>query len=155
MTEKKISPIAARAWIGKEVEGDNRDLRLFVDNIREGELYEILDKYPNIKAVYFGHIKDDSIDTDVRVIKMFYTRIRIIVEIDIPTLLHLPTDIRGMVEIILRIPNDIRYIKTIIGDSVGVMTLNSMKFNQWNGAKVYKDDKIVLGAEKDDVTIQG
>jgi hypothetical protein len=155
MTDKKISPIAARAWIGREVEGNNRDLRLFVDSIREGELYEILDKYPDIKAVYFGHIKDDSIDTDVRVIKMFYTRIRIIIEIDIPTLLHLPTDIRGMVEIILRIPNDIRYIKTIIGDSVGVMTLNSMKFNQWNGAKVYKDDKIVLGAEKDDVTIQG
>ena len=112
-------------------------------------IYKLLDQ--SGIEFYYGI----SIDTDVRVIKMFYTRIRIIIEIDIPTLLHLPTDIRGMVEIILRIPNDIRYIKTIIGDSVGVMTLNSMKFNQWNGAKVYKDDKIVLGAEKDDVTIQG
>jgi hypothetical protein len=151
MTDKKISPISARAWIGREVEGNNRDLRLFVDSITRKELYNILDEYPDIKAVYFGHV----IINDIPIILELYHRIRIIIEVDITTLNNLPGELRGMVEIILRLPSDIIAVKVVKGDMVGVKSLEQMTMNKWNGTKVYKTDKIILGLEFDDITIQG
>jgi len=150
MTDKKISPIAARAWIGKEVEGDNRDLRLFVDSIEDNELVKILNDYPDIKAVYFGHVEED----DYKTIYELYHRVRIIVELDIITLATFPSDLRGMLEIVLRVPSDITAVKVVKGDSVGVKSLTQMTMNKWNGTKVYKTDKIILGSDEERLSVE-
>jgi hypothetical protein len=129
--------INAGIWIGDEKEGDCIEQRMFVD-IKIASYYDVviaLDQYPDINALYYGHgITQEHLN-------YFFNKIRIIVEID--NVNQIPIEYLGKIELVLRIPNFISYIKTFDRDEIGILNLDKTKWNHWDCQKLYKDDVIV------------
>ena len=126
-----------KLWMGKEKEGSNDELRLFVDDAYLEEIEEILVKNKDIRAVYFGHKYNWNI------IESLYKKIRCIVEVD--SLADVPIGLRGRIEIVLRIPNWVAYVKMVDKEEVYFVDIinEEVTVNIWHGRKLYDEDKAI------------
>ncbi len=130
--------IDAKLWIGREQEGRERDVRLYVDGAEYDEIIEVLKQYGDVNAIYFGHAKDWD------AVRKLLNKVRIIVEVD--DVDEIPADIIGKVEVILRVPRYVDYIKVINRNKIKIIDLGedgTMYVNEWNGRKLYDGDEKV------------
>lgn len=130
--------IDAKLWIGREQEGRERDVRLYVDGAEYDEIIEVLKQYGDVNAIYFGHAKDWD------AVRKLLNKVRIIVEVD--DVDEIPADIIGKVEVILRVPRYVDYIKVINRNKIKIIDLGedgTMYVNEWNGRKLYDGDEEV------------
>lgn len=125
--------LTAKLWIGEEKEGKEKEKRLFVDGANLEEIEEVLKVCPEVKAVYFGH----SILWPV--VRRLVNRVRVIVEVDSPK--EVPSDLRGRIEVVVRMPKWIDYVKIVDRNKVRVVDLRKDGVvNRWNGRKLYRGD---------------
>lgn len=131
-------PSNAKIWVGKEEEyDDGQGMKMFVDGATVDEIRSALDEHPEAEELYFAHGIDPS------VIREFENQIRVTVEVHHRE--QVPDDLRGMVNIILRVPNWINAVKQRDGSSIQVEELKpSMNpTTVWPGQKAYPDDKVI------------
>lgn len=135
------SPVNANIWIGKEVEfeEDSRK-KMFVDGATITEIKQALDKHDDVSELYFGH------EFKERTVRYFENKISITLEVS--SIDDVPSDLRGRVSVVLRLPNWIDTVKKVESKNNTVWTYEVTKSqasssHQWNGLKMYSQDKEV------------
>lgn len=129
--------IKTKLWIGEEKEGREKEKRLFVDGAGWEEIKKTLTIYPEVRAVYFGH------DIIWPVVRKLVNRVRVIVEVDDAD--EVPDDLRGKIEVVVRMPKWVDYVKVVDRNKIRVVDLRKDGVvNRWCGRKLYPNDKEVL-----------
>lgn len=135
-------PEFAKLWVGKEEEYEDGDRKkLFSDGASVDDIRYGLRKCPDVSEVYFAH------DFDPQVVREFVNSLDVTLEVS--DLEDVPSDLRGRVNVILRIPTWMDKVKTVAGRTIGVIDLakRDKEFTHWHGQKVYPDDEVLLWEE--------
>jgi len=129
---------SAKLWVGVEKEGTEaeKEKRLFVDGAHLDEITLVLDKYTDISAVYFGH----AIDWDT--VRSLVNKVRVIVEVS--DLSEVPSDLHGVVDVVLRVPNWVTAVKTIRKNKILYLDFDESVVSDWGGKKVYDSDEVII-----------
>jgi hypothetical protein len=131
-------PTNATLWIGEELEyDDGQGTKMFVDGASADSIRVALDEYPDVKELYFAH------EFDWHVVREFENQIRITVEV--ADLSDVPSDLRGRVNVILRVPNWVSRVKMRDGSQIQVVEMepDMNPTAVWHGQKAYPEDEVI------------
>lgn len=124
----------AYIWAGEEQEYDGDGLTLYCDQVSVKMIKNALEEYPDANELYFAH------GFQKEVVEHFLNKIKVTLEV--PRVSCVPSDVRGRVNLILRIPSDVDGVKVREGDTVRYTDTFEQE-TEWDGRKVYEEDTIV------------
>lgn len=126
----------AKVWVGGEAEYEDDAEKMFVDGASIETIENALDGFPDISELYFAH----GFDADV--VRHFENKINVVIEVT--SLENVPDDLKGRVQVILRVPTWVNRVKKRGRDDISVVSLDSEERYEtfWEGYKVYSGDDI-------------
>lgn len=136
--------INAKLWIGTEQEYDDEGYtKMFVDGASVKEIEIVLDAYPDVGELYFAH--------GVSPVVLKYFENKIMITVEVTSLEEVPADMRGRINVILRLPTWVDKTK-VRGENGGLMVSNPRdgEYTKWTGQKVYDEDNVILYKNDED-----
>jgi len=129
-------PTSAELWVGEEEEAEEGIKTLFVDGASKEDILSALDDHPDVKELYFGH------EFDPDVVEWFENRIDVTLEVSHPE--DVPPQLRGLVNVVLRVPNWVTVVKQRDDRFIETARMDGSNYEVcWGGKKTFENDEVV------------
>lgn len=129
----------AKLWVGAEKEqGEEPTMKLFVDGASVDDIQWGLNERPEVEEIYFAH------GFKSHVVKEFVNKINVTLEV--PKVGAVPSELKGRVNVVLRVPSYVTAFKTVDNGRV-LYTETFDEITEWDGHKAYKEDEVLLTHE--------